>query len=202
MASHRPEYETSMKMRDRGKGKEETSISWKFSLKKKSFVHRVKIFERKKNKFQTRGSIISIPVLRFFYSVSLFHIRRMNYRKEESNIGEPSITGLLNKDVANTFTNLLPLYSAIFKRGMEYLFYLFGKATISHTSVYPWITWNRFKHALLITYAFVGFWDFFWSCPPGSEKILTVLNQLYVSRNSYTTNKISINQSFIYQHWY
>lgn len=116
MASHRPEYETSMKMRDRGKGKEETSISWKFSLKKESFVHRVKIFERKKNKFQTRGSIISIPVLRFFYSVSLFHIRRMNYRKEESNIGEPSITGSLNKDVANTFTNLrifhyIPLYS-------------------------------------------------------------------------------------------
>lgn len=62
----------------------------------------------------------------------------MNYRKEESNIGESSITDLLNKDVANTFTNLqifhyIPLY--IQKRDGISLLLIWKGNNLSHVGV-------------------------------------------------------------------
>lgn len=91
-----------------GTGKE-TSISWKFSSKKILRSSRKNFWGKKRNKFQMQRS-------NHFHrsSVFLFYIQWMNYRKEESNIREPSTIGSLNlnEDIANiTFTIYIQLYS-------------------------------------------------------------------------------------------
>lgn len=103
-----------------GQGKRRKRIFYldlvKISLKKN--LSR-KNFWEKKNKFQTQWSIhfhrSSVSLFRFLILSGEWIIERID-------IGEPSTTGSLKRRYLK--------YYAIFKRKMEYLFYLFGKIII------------------------------------------------------------------------
>lgn len=138
--SHRPEYETSWKWGDRGK--EETYLPplylKTFFEKKKSFLHRVKIWE-KHNHFVVQSNRFHVFVLLFRFLILFNEWITWNYSKAGVDIGEPSTTGSLNlnEDIAKWISRILralessaKIYSAIFKREMEYLCCLFGKTTI------------------------------------------------------------------------
>lgn len=108
-----PEYETSIYIYE-NEGQERKLLSRENFLQKKSFVHRVKIFEEKKKQVSNDPIISIVPPYSSLLYFFLFYIQWMNYRKEESNIREPSTTGSLNlnEDIANIkFTIYIQLYS-------------------------------------------------------------------------------------------
>lgn len=113
--------------------------TWKLSSKKKkSFLHRVKIWE-KHNHFVVQSNRFHVFVLLFRFLILFNEWITWNYSKAGVDIGEPSTTGSLNlnEDIAKWISRILralessaKIYSAIFKREMEYLCCLFGKTTI------------------------------------------------------------------------
>lgn len=148
-----------------GTGKE-TSISWKFSSKKILRSSRKNFWGKKRNKFQTIQSFPSfllIPLYYiFFYFISSEWIIK---RRNRISVNHRQLVRWTWTKISRILRSRY-IFRYIQKRdGISLLLIWKDNSKISHTSVYSWITWNRFKRALLITYAFLGFWDSFWSCP-------------------------------------
>lgn len=143
-------------------GQERKLLSRENFLQKKSFVHRVKIFEEKKEtSFKCNDPIISI-VLPFSYFISSEWIIE---RRNRISVNHRQLVRWTWTKISRILRSRY-IFRYIQKRdGISLLLIWKDNSKISHTSVYSWITWNRFKRALLITYAFLGFWDSFWSCP-------------------------------------
>lgn len=156
-----PEYETSIYIWKWGTGKE-TSISWKFSSKKILRSSRKNFWGKKRNKFQTIQSFPSFLLIPFFYFISSEWIIE---RRNRISVNHRQLVRWTWTKISRILRSRY-IFSYIQKRdGISLLLIWKDNSKISHTSVYSWITWNRFKRALLITYAFLGFWDSFWSCP-------------------------------------
>ena len=154
-----PEYETSIYIYE-NEGQERKLLSRENFLQKKSFVHRVKIFEEKKKQV-SNDPIISI-VLPFSYFISSEWIIE---RRNRISVNHRQLVRWTWTKISRILRSRY-IFRYIQKRdGISLLLIWKDNSKISHTSVYSWITWNRFKRALLITYAFLGFWDSFWSCP-------------------------------------
>lgn len=155
-----PEYETSIYIYE-NEGQERKLLSRENFLQKKSFVHRVKIFEEKKETSFKR-SFPSFFLISFFYFISSEWIIE---RRNRISVNHRQLVRWTWTKISRILRSRY-IFRYIQKRdGISLLLIWKDNSKISHTSVYSWITWNRFKRALLITYAFLGFWDSFWSCP-------------------------------------